>query len=242
MPEENILRKRVPQRDKLKKPLALKPFPWKENHKKFLEIARDNQSQIVLVSGPAGTGKSILAVYAALELLNLKKVSDIIYIRSAVESTEARLGFLPGDVEQKLHFFNMPFYDKLEEILDKPSIELLRKEQRISFHPLGYSRGMSWNAKCIILDEAQNSSIKEIITVLTRLGEKSKCFVLADPMQTDLQNGKRGGFVRTAELFRDAESAGHGIKEVTFTKDDIVRSELVKFLISKFETIQNAIV
>lgn len=97
---------------------------------------------------------------------------------------------------------------------------------------------MNWNARCIIFDEVQNSSIKEIITVLTRLGKKSKCFVLADPMQTDLHRGT-GGFEQLCKIFNDEASADMGIHTFEFTEDDIMRSKLCKFLIKKIKTIKS---
>lgn len=226
---------RVSQRDKLKTPLKLKEFNWTPKQKEFIELACNKSSRIIFVNGPAGSAKTALSVYSALRLLNEKRVSDIIYVRSAVESSDSRLGFLPGDVEQKLHFFNLPFYDKLEEFLDKADIDKLQKEKRISMYPVNFSRGMSWNVKCIIMDEVQNSSLKEIITLLTRLGKYTKCFVLADPFQTDLNNGKAGAFSKIVPLFNDDEAREHGIYHFEFTKDDIVRDELVKFLVTRFE-------
>jgi len=104
--------------------------------------------------------------------------------------------------------------------------------------PVNFARGMNWEAKCIILDEAQNSTIKEITTVLTRMGENSRCFVLADPMQTDLKNEHlQGGFEKMYALFSDEESEENGIKLFEFNEDDVMRSKLVKFLTKKLKKI-----
>ena len=123
----------------------------------------------------------------------------------------------------------------MDELLDKRDIEALEKENRVSMYPVNFSRGMSWNAKCIIFDEAQNSTQKEIVTVLTRLGKFSKCFVLADPFQTDLPPGKGGAFEKIHKLFSDQESKDNGIVSFEFTEEDVMRSELVKFLVKKFK-------
>ena len=161
------------------------------------------------------------------------------YLRSAVESSEAKLGFLPGSADEKLRFYNLPFLDKLEELLETVKVQKLEEEKRISMFPVNFARGMNWAAKCIILDEAQNSTFKEITTVLTRLGENSRCFVLADPMQTDLRNDNQiGGFSRMFKDFSDDESAAMGVYTFKFTEEDIMRSELVKFLIKRFKKIQ----
>jgi phosphate starvation-inducible protein PhoH and related proteins len=227
----------VPQRDKIKSPFQINELNWTEKQKEFIKIALDKDTKIVFIDGPAGSSKTLLSVFCSLKLLNEKRVSDIVYIRSAVESSDSRLGYLPGDVDEKLHFYNLPFMDKLEELLSKADIDKLNKEQRITMYPVNFSRGMSWNAKCVVFDECQNSTAKEIITVLTRLGKFSKCFVLADPTQTDLHNGKGGGFERIIQLFNDDESIQQGIRVFKFTEDDILRSELVKFLVKKFKSL-----
>ena len=158
-------------------------------------------------------------------------------MRSAVESSDARLGFLPGDADQKLHFFNLPFMHKMEELINEPDSKKLQKDERISCYPVNFSRGMSWDGKCMILDEAQNSSIREMVTVLTRLGMGSKCFVLADPNQTDLKNGSRGGFSKIYDTLDDEKSKDNGIFTFEFTEKDIVRSDLVRFLVGKLSNI-----
>ena len=103
----------------------------------------------------------------------------------------------------------------------------------MSIHPVNFARGMSWNSKAIILDEAQNSSLREIVTVLTRIGKYSRAFILADPMQTDLKNGQRGGFGKIFSIFDNKESRDMGIESFEFDEEDIVRSELTKFIVSK---------
>ena len=225
---------RVHQRDKLRHKLNLRPLKWTKKQKAFIDLSLEKETKIVFVDGPAGTGKSLIATYCALELLSEKKVSDIVYIRSAVESSDSKLGFLPGDANQKLHFYNLPFLDKLDELLEPASLKRIQKEERISMYPVNYSRGMSWNAKCVIFDEVQNSSFKEIMTVLTRLGKFSKCFVLADPMQTDLQSNKIGGFSSLYKVFQDQESLDNGVHTCKFEEEDIMRSDLVRFLVKKF--------
>lgn len=206
---------------------------WTEKQKKFIELSCDKSTRIIFVKGPAGSSKSILAVYASLLLLEQKKVSEIMYLRSAVESSDSKIGFLPGTNEEKMMFYNMPFMDKLEELLVSSDVEALKKQEAISCFSTNFARGMSWNAKSIIMDEAQNSSRKEIVTILTRLGSFSRCFILADPQQTDLHEGRGGAFDNLMNLFNNEESREHGIHVFEFTEDDIMRSELVKFLVKK---------
>ncbi len=156
------------------------------------------------------------------------------YLRSAVESSESKLGFLPGSADDKLKFYNLPFIDKLDELLITTKPEKLVEENRVSMFPVNFARGMNWKGKCIILDEAQNSTLKEITTVLTRMGEGSRCFVLADPMQTDLRaDYQQGAFEKLEKIFSDEDSINMGIYNFNFTDEDIMRSELVKFIVQK---------
>lgn len=226
----------VHQRGKLKANLTIrKRNDLTENQKKFLEIALDKNTKIMFVSGPAGTSKTFLSVMSALQLLNDKKISDLIYIRSAVESSDAKLGFLPGEADEKMAPYLAPLIDKLMELLPIQDVEYLKKDERISSIPIGFLRGLNFNAKVILLDEAQNCSYKELFTVITRTGEFSKVFILGDPEQSDI-NGK-SGFNKMLMGFDDEESRNNGIYTFKFTEDDIVRSQLVKFIIKKSKKI-----
>jgi phosphate starvation-inducible protein PhoH and related proteins len=221
----------IPQRNKIKNQLSIRNRELNDKQKQFLEIAMDKNTKIVFVSGPAGTSKTYMAVYAALQLLNERRISDIIYIRSAVESSESKLGFLPGEADEKMAPYLAPLIDKLTELLPIQDIESLKKDERISSVPVGFLRGLNWNAKVIITDEAQNMTAKELFTLITRTGEFSKVFILGDPDQSDI-NGK-SGFTKIISHFEDEESKSHGIRVFKFTEDDIVRSALVKFIIKK---------
>jgi predicted ribonuclease YlaK len=107
----------------IKRQIKLKQFPWTQKQKDFFKLALHPDTKIVLVNGPAGTSKTLLATYCALQLLNMKTISDIMYLRSAVESSDRSLGYLPGSAEEKLRFFNLPFLDKLDELLESTRVE-----------------------------------------------------------------------------------------------------------------------
>jgi phosphate starvation-inducible PhoH-like protein len=224
----------VYQRDKLKEKIEIKPLEWTEKQKQFLALALDKNTNIIFVSGPAGSAKTLLATYAALELVNQRRVSDIIYIRSAVESADSSLGYLPGEVDDKMAYYGIPFMDKLGELVTRESIEILKKENRVDIQPVNFIRGQSWNARIAVVDEAQNMTSKEIYTIITRIGRFSKCFVLADPTQSDMHNGNVGGFEKSAQHYADAEGNSKGIYHFEFDDNDIMRSDLVRFLVRRY--------
>jgi len=224
----------VHQANKLERPVMIRQRPDLTNkQKEFLKLALDNQTKVIFLSGPSGSSKSFLATLASLELLNLKKVSDLIYIRSIVESSDNKMGYLPGDAAEKLSPYLEPLMEKLDELLVKADINMLMKENRIEGKPTGYLRGLSWNAKAIIMDEAQNSTFRELTTLLTRVGQFSKLFICGDPMQSDI-NGK-SGFEKMCNIFNDEESKSKGIHVFYLTEADIVRSEIVKYIVKKLE-------
>jgi len=223
----------------IKRQLRINQFKWTDNQKEFFKLGLHQEAKIVFVSGPAGTSKSLLSVYCGLQLLNQKRVSDIMYLRSSVESADQRLGYLPGNADEKLAYFKIPLLEKLDELLPDTTTERLEKEGRISMFPINFTRGVNWKNKCVIVDEAQNCTVKELTTVLTRLGEGSICYILADPMQTDLKGGSKSGFAKMFNLFTDQESMEQGIYTFQFTEDDIMRSALVKYLVKKLKHIND---
>lgn len=235
-PDNKDTSPRVPQRSKLKSSLNIYERELTEKQKQFLDLASDKAVKMVFVSGPAGSSKTFLSVLHSLKMMNEKKVSDLLYIRSAVESSDKSLGYLPGSEKDKLSPYMQPLMDKLIELIPKNDIDMLLKEERITCVPVGFLRGLSWNAKVIVADESQNLSFKEIFTLITRIGEFSKVFILGDPDQSDI-NGK-SGFNKIIQCFDDEQSRINGIHVFRFTEDDIVRSGLVKFIIKKIGKVQ----
>lgn len=229
---------RVPQRDKIGFSLNIRGLDWTEKQKAFIDLALHKDTKIVFLSGPAGTSKSILAVYCALLLLEQKRVSDIVYVRTIIESATQSLGSLPGDVGDKFCVFASVLNDKLEELLPAGDIKRLTADDRVKGIPVNYLRGASYNAKAVILDEFQNATFQEILTSLTRIGKFTKYFVLGDPMQTDLKHKEQSGFKPMYEVFNTEEARAQGIHCVEFTKDDIMRSEILKFIIDQVEKYQ----
>lgn len=226
---------KVHQNTKIRESISIDERTLTPKQIELLELLKNKNTKCVFISGPAGTSKTFTSVLAGLHLVNQKRVSEIVYVRSIVESSDSKLGFLPGEMDEKMSPYIQPLIDKLEELLSKHDIDKLKKEERIHGFPINFLRGLSWNAKCIVADEAQNMTKKELTTLLTRVGEFSKLFICGDPDQSDI-NGK-SGFVPMMNLFDDEESKSNGVHVFRFDEEDVVRSGLVKFVLKKLKTL-----
>ena len=180
--------------------------------------------------GRAGTGKTYLAVAAALKALMNDEVERIILTRPAVEAGEA-LGFLPGDLKEKIQPYLRPLYDALYDMLGREYTQQLLEKEVIEIAPLAYMRGRTLSSAFIILDEAQNTTPEQMMMCLTRLGDDSRIVVTGDITQTDLPSHKKSGLKQAVEVLREIE----GIAFFTFTGADVVRHPLVQNIIEAYE-------
>ena len=204
-----------------------------ENQIELIKTILDKRNSVIFIQGPSGTSKTYTAIYAALHLLNKKAVSDLVYVRSIAESASKSLGSLPGDFSEKMDPFLIPMEEKLDELLPKAQVQKLKSEDRIQGIPVNYLRGASINAKCVIVDEAQNLTMKELTTVITRIGKFSKFIFLGDPRQSDI-NGK-SGFMNMFDKFNQPSSKERGIQCFSFTNEDVVRSGILKHILERLE-------
>src|SRR5258708_1955733 len=186
--------------------------------------------------GPAGTGKTYLAVAMAVAALLAKKVSRIILTRPAVEAGE-RLGFLPGTFQEKVDPYLRPLYDALYDMLDSEKVDKLLERSTIEIAPLAFMRGRTLNDSFIIMDEAQNASPEQMKMILTRQGFNSKMVVTGDPTQVDLPGGQRSGLAEVVDVLRGVE----GIQFVQFDDRDVVRHNLVQKIVKAYERYNEAI-
>lgn len=225
---------RVYQRDKLDWTLSIRErTDLTDKQKAIKELILDKTTKVVFISGPAGTSKTWLAIYCGLLLLQQRRMSHITFVRTVVESASKTLGALPGELEEKFGPFMMPLLDKLEELLPAGDIKKLMAEKRIVGIPVNHLRGASLNAQYIVLEESQNYNVKELTTALTRIGQYSKVIIIGDPGQSDLNGAS--GFAPFYDLFNQPSSQDEGIHCVSFTKDDIVRSGILRHIVDRIE-------
>ena len=196
--------------------------------KKYIRSLREHA--LVFGVGPAGTGKTYLAVAMAVLAFKNKEVERIILTRPAVEAGE-KLGFLPGDLQNKVDPYLRPLYDALQEFFGLETYKSLMERGAIEVAPLAYMRGRTLNNAYIILDEAQNCSVEQMKMFLTRFGEGSRIVVTGDITQIDLPREKRSGLIHALDVLRDVE----GIGIVRLTEKDVVRHELVQRIIQAYE-------
>jgi phosphate starvation-inducible protein PhoH and related proteins len=185
---------------------------------------------LVFSTGPAGTGKTWLAVAYAVQLFERKEVDRIIVSRPAVEAGE-RLGFLPGDMREKVDPYLRPIYDALYELMDPRIVERALQTGEIEIAPLAFMRGRTLSNAAVILDEAQNTTAMQMKMLLTRLGENSRMVVTGDPSQVDLPPGQTSGLADAVRLLQGIEGIGHA----SFTAADVIRHELVARIVAAYD-------
>jgi phosphate starvation-inducible protein PhoH and related proteins len=186
--------------------------------------------ELVFAEGPAGTGKTWLAVGYAVSLLEQGAVERLVLSRPAVEAGE-RLGFLPGDMREKVDPYLRPIFDALNDFMDSRMLERGMQTGMIEVAPIAFMRGRTLSNACILLDEAQNTTSMQMKMFLTRLGEGSRMIVTGDPSQTDLQPGQISGLREAIDLLAGLEGIGH----VRFAEGDVVRHDLVRRIVSAYE-------
>jgi phosphate starvation-inducible PhoH-like protein len=195
------------------------------------------ENDLVFAIGPAGSGKTFIAIALAVKALKNKRVRKIILSRPAVEAGE-KLGFLPGEMKDKLDPYLQPLYDALQEMIPSVKLKEYMENNVIQIAPLAYMRGRTLNDAVIILDEAQNTTIHQIKMFLTRLGLCAKMIVTGDITQIDLPASATSGLVHALQVLKGVQ----GVGKVEFTKEDIVRHKLVQRIVAAYEQKGNQII
>ena len=207
-------------------------IPRSKRQKEYVQALKNNQ--IIISNGPAGTGKTYLAVAVALTMLLEKKVQRIILSRPAVEAGE-RLGFLPGDMKDKIDPYLRPLYDSLHDLIDYDKIQKKIELGEIEVAPLAFMRGRTLKNCFAILDEAQNATETQIKMFLTRIGENSKLVVNGDPSQIDLPNINQSGLIKTQRILKDIKE----IAVINFDHNDVIRHPLVTKIVQAYQKSNN---
>ena len=203
-------------------------IPKTETQRRYMDAIKTFDMAIGI--GPAGTGKTYLAMAMAINALLKKQISRIVLARPAVEAGE-KLGFLPGDIYEKVHPYLRPLYDALFDMMEAEKVSRLIERGVIEIAPLAYMRGRTLNDSFIILDEAQNTTSEQMKMYLTRLGFNSKTVITGDVTQIDLPLGKTSGLIEAERILKDIE----GIKFIFFSEKDVVRHKLVQEIIKAYE-------
>lgn len=206
-----------------------KPIKSRSNNQQML-VDAFNKNDMVFAVGPAGTGKTYLSIALAVKSLKAKEVKKIILSRPAVEAGE-KLGFLPGDMKEKIDPYLQPLYDSLEDMIPAVKLQDMVDKHIIQIAPLAFMRGRTFNDAIIILDEAQNTSTAQIRMFLTRLGMNSKMIITGDLTQIDLPYHQKSGLKEAVEILNDTE----GIAIVKLSQKDIVRHKLVTKIVNAYD-------
>ena len=201
--------------------------PKSEGQRQYIKAIRDND--VVIGIGPAGTGKTYLAVALALDALYKKRVRRIVLVRPAVEAGES-LGFLPGDIQEKVDPYLRPLYDALEDMMPSDRVRKALEDLTIEIAPLAYMRGRTLSDAFVILDEAQNSTTAQMKMFLTRLGLNSQVVITGDKTQIDLPRKEDSGLLQVEAILRGVE----GIEFIYLDETDVIRHRLVKDIIRAY--------
>jgi len=202
--------------------------PFTRGQRRYIEAMLNHD--LTFCTGPAGTGKTYLAVAVAVSMLKKKQIRKIVLARPAVEAGE-KLGFLPGDIEAKVNPYLRPLFDSLEDMMDFAQMRKLADMDIIEVIPLAFMRGRTLNEACIICDEAQNTSPTQMLMFLTRMGRGSKMIITGDITQTDLERGQKSGMLDAMETLARTE----GISLIGLDDTDIVRHNLVQNIVQAYE-------
>lgn len=212
-------------------------FEWTEKQKIILETMNYHKTNCVIVNALAGTGKTTLAIYSALQHLQKGKVDKILYIRTAVEASHSKLGYLKGSLEDKFGPYTEILFEKLKDFLNEQEIAELIAEKKVEAVPVSFLRGHDFKRTIVIVDESQNLYMNEMMTVATRIATESKLFVLADEDQCDLPKKDQDEFMKFARLFNDNQSMENGIFYFELKDEmDVMRSEFVRYISKKYNT------
>lgn len=233
---DDIIKALSDNHNKLSFKFRQRDYTFTPKQKSLIDTILNPDVKIVLIDGAAGTSKSLVSVYCGLTMLKNESVNKMLYMRSVVESAQKGLGFLKGSLEEKMEVWRHVLDSKCEELIEPYDIPKVLASGKLEALPINYIRGASWKNMYVCLDEGQNCDADAFKLILSRLGENSKLIICADSDQCDI---KDSGFKKIYNMFNDEESKQMGIVSFSFTEEDIVRSEICKFIVKKFKSLKN---
>ncbi len=207
-------------------------YKFTPKQKALIDVILHPDIKVVLIDGVAGTSKSLVSVYCGLTMLNDNTAKKMLYMRSVVESSQKGLGFLKGSLAEKMEIWRHVLDSKCEELIEPSDLPKVLTSGKLEALPINYIRGASWKDMYVCVDEGQNLDYDAFKLVLSRIGENTKLIICADSDQCDIKNS---GFKTIYDMFNDNDSKDMGIVSFSFTEEDIVRSELCKFVVKKFK-------
>jgi len=223
------------RRQKLTLELAIKELPWTERQQEFIRMATNKNVNIVMQRGPAGSSKTLMAVFCLLQRLKEKKITQIAYSRVPVESCVHGVGFLKGELQAKMQPYLEPCLEKLNEFLPPSQVSALLNNDHVAGIPVGFLRGMNITDG-LIFDEAQNASTHDLLLAMSRMARFSSLFICADEKQIDVKKSQ-SGFSKVFEAFSTDEAKKHGIYTWEWQNKDIMRSPHLAFIVETFESL-----
>lgn len=210
-------------------------YKFTQKQKSLISAISNPELKIIFIDGDAGTSKSLVSIYCALTALKEETAKKVLYMRSVVESNQKGLGFLKGDLSEKMAIWRHVLDSKCEELVEPADLPKLLASGKLEALPINYIRGASWKDMFVVIDEAQNLDYEAFKLVMSRIGENTTLILCGDSDQSDIHNS---GFKHVYNMFNDDASANMGIFSFKFEEEDIVRSEICKFVVKKFRVDQ----
>jgi len=210
----------------------IKPLKWTEKQAKVIETSLKKDSQIIFINAPAGIGKTSIAIYCSLVLLKEKSVNKILFVRAPVEACDAKIGFLPSTLEDKMQPYLQCGEDAMTAFIPKVEVIKMKENGVFSIMPIGFCRGLSFHNTAVIIEEGSDLRVADLELAMSRYGKFSKMFIIGSPRQSSIKNS---GFKKVFDAFNNEESQSKGIHCFEFANEDSMRSNLSKFILNKFE-------
>lgn len=212
--------------------LEIKDFKWTDKQRAVVDISLKKDSKIIFINSPAGCGKTTIAIYVSLILFKEKLVNRILFVRSPVEACDAKIGFLPSTMEDKMQPYLQCGEDAMLSFITKTEVTKMKENGTFSVMPTGFAKGLNFHNMAVIIEEAEDLTVRDLELICSRFGKNCKLFLIGSPRQSNIKNS---GFIKTFNAFNDRKSEEKGIHCFEFTNKDSMRSPITSYILEKFE-------